>query len=98
MSANEQIGFLVPMAQSTTPSSKRDEDASGQDMVLQGHWAMDDVNGAQSSVMVPKPQALFTVPGRHPLLRLQGTPNPGKGFGSTLLLGLTSRGSWVGTP
>lgn len=52
------------MAQSTTPSSKRDKDASGQDTVLQGRWAMDSVNGAQSSVMVPKPQALFTVPGR----------------------------------
>lgn len=48
---------------------------------------MDDINGAQSSMMVPKPQALFTVPGRHPLPRLEGTPNPGKGFGPTLLLG-----------
>lgn len=49
--------------------------------------------------MVPKPQALFTVPGRHPLPGLEGTtPNPGKGFGPALLLGLTSRGSWVGTP
>lgn len=52
VSANKQTGFLVPMAQST-PSSKRDEDASDKTWCYRT-VGMDSVNGAQSSVMVPK--------------------------------------------